>query len=115
MITKRKLFNNIASYTEERFFFTKSEIKAIIQWIKQVKKRRNSLFIKYRKKSWNMHANKIYCITDYNWGISWMADATRDAIQEMKVNFPENFRFISKKNTEVLLNSIIMGIMFNEY
>lgn len=44
-----------------------------------------------------------------------MADATRDAIQEMKVNFPENFRFISKKNTEVLLNSIIMGIMFNEY
>lgn len=49
MITKRKLFNNIASYTEERFFFTKSEIKAIIQWIKQVKKRRNSLFIKYRK------------------------------------------------------------------
>lgn len=44
-----------------------------------------------------------------------MAKATNDAIQEMRINFPNFFTFISEKDTEILLDSIIMGIIFNEY
>lgn len=115
MITKRKLFNNIKSYTKKDFFFKKDEVKMIIRWINQVKKRRNKLFVEYRKKSWNAHANKIYCINDYDEGSSWMAKATNDAIQEMRINFPNFFAFISEKDTEILLDSIIMGILLGEY